>query len=154
MNFVIFTIISIRLEFMNLLWQSIIRFCYFCKMVINKTIVIGISLSHKSCTYEFNASIDFWLKITSQVHVIAPSTVLTSEKAKLLPIRWGIILRSTVRTSDFCWISLPLLLQNGSQIDTGIGFAQKTASGQVISSILVANKYCQSNAVYVSFEMN
>ena len=26
---------------------------------------------------------------------------------------WGIILRSTVRTSDISWFSLPLLLQNG-----------------------------------------
>ena len=39
-----------------------------------------------------------------------------------------IILRSTVRTSDISWFSLPLLLQNWSQTDTRIGFAQKTAS--------------------------
>ena len=71
-------------NFMNLLRQRIIRLCYFCKMVINKTIVIGISLSNRICQYEFNASIDF-CKITSQVHVIAPSTVLTSDNAKLLP---------------------------------------------------------------------
>ena len=32
--------------------------------------------------------------------------------------RWGIILRSTVRTSDISWFSLPLLLQNG-RTETG-----------------------------------
>ena len=65
--------------------KALYVFCYFCKMIINKTIVIGISLSNRSCPYEFNASIDFWLKITSQVDVITPSTVLTSKNAKLLP---------------------------------------------------------------------
>ena len=44
-------------------------------MAINKTIVIGISLSNRSCPYEFNSSIDFCLKTTSQVDVIAPSIV-------------------------------------------------------------------------------
>ena len=68
--------------------------------------------------------------------------------------RWGIILRSTVRTSDISWFSLPLLLQNGSQTDTRIEFAQKTASEKVISSILAANKCCQSTAGYVSLETN
>ena len=66
--------------------------------------------------------------------------------------RWGIILRSTVRTSDISWFSLLLLLQNGSQRDTRIGFAQKTAMKKVISSIFAANKCCQSTAGYVSFE--
>ena len=67
---------------------------------------------------------------------------------------WGIILRSTVRTSDIDWFSLPLLLRNGSQTDIGIGFAQKTASGKIITSILAANKCCQCTAGYVSFETN
>ena len=43
------------------------------------------SLSDRSCPYEFNASIDFWLKTTSYVDVIAPSTVSTTQNAKLLP---------------------------------------------------------------------
>ena len=60
-------------------------FCLFCKMVINKTIVRVISLSNRSCPYEFNASIDFWLKTTSHANVIAPSTVSTTQNAKLLP---------------------------------------------------------------------
>ena len=68
--------------------------------------------------------------------------------------RWGIILRSTVRTSDISWFSLPLLLQNGSQADTRIGFAQKTASEKVISLIRAANECCQSTVAYVSFETN
>ena len=54
-------------------------------MVINKTIVRVISASNRSCPYEFNASIDFWLKTTSHVDVIAPSTVSTTQNAKLLP---------------------------------------------------------------------
>ena len=69
---------------MNLLCQSIIRFCYFCKMAINKTIVIGIFLPNRSYPYEFNASIEL-TQITSQVNVIAPSTVLTTQNAKLIP---------------------------------------------------------------------
>ena len=66
--------------------------------------------------------------------------------------RWGIILRSTVRTYDISWFSLLLLLQNGSQTDPRFRFAQKTASEKVFSSILAANKCCQSTAGYVSFE--
>ena len=42
--------------------KALYCFCLFCKMVINKTIVIGISLSTRYSRYEFNASIDFWLK--------------------------------------------------------------------------------------------
>ena len=38
-------------------------------MVINKTIVMAISLSNRSCPYEFNASIDCWLKTTSHYDV-------------------------------------------------------------------------------------
>ena len=53
-----------------------IRFCMFCKMVINQTTGMGISLSNRSCPYKFNASIDFWHKATSQVDVRAPSIVL------------------------------------------------------------------------------
>ena len=68
--------------------------------------------------------------------------------------RGGIILRSTMRTSDISWFSLPLMLQNGSQTDTRIRFAQKKASEKVISSILAANKSCQSTAGYICFEMN
>ena len=66
--------------------------------------------------------------------------------------RWGIILRSTVRTYDISWFSWLLLLQNGSQTDPRFRFAQKTASEKVFSSILAANKCCQSTAGYVSFE--
>ena len=54
-------------------------------MVINKTILRVIFLSNRSCPYEFNASIDFWLKPTSHVDVIVPSTVSTTQNAKLLP---------------------------------------------------------------------
>ena len=54
-------------------------------MVTNKTIVIGISLSNRSCSYEFNVSIDFWLKTTSQVDVIMLSIILTTQNVKLLP---------------------------------------------------------------------
>ena len=43
------------------------------------------SLSNRSFPYEFNASIDFWLKTTSHVDVIAPITVSTTQNAKLLP---------------------------------------------------------------------
>ena len=38
-------------------------FCLFCKMVIKKTIVIGISLSTRNSPYKFNAPIVFWLKL-------------------------------------------------------------------------------------------
>ena len=55
------------------------------KMVINKTILMAISLSNRSWPYEFNASIDCWLKTTSHYDVIAPSTVSTTQNAKLLP---------------------------------------------------------------------
>ena len=66
---------------------------------------------------------------------------------KDLPMsRWGIILRSTVRTYDISWFSLLLLLQNGSQTDPRFRFAQKTAPEKVFSSILAANKCCQSTA--------
>ena len=68
--------------------------------------------------------------------------------------RWGIILRSTVWTYDISWFSLPLLLQNRSQTDPRFRFAQKTASEKVFSSILAANKCCQSTAGYISFETN
>ena len=59
--------------------------CFFCKMVINKTILMAISLSNRNCPYEFNASIDCWLITTSHYDVIAPSTVSTTQNAKLLP---------------------------------------------------------------------
>ena len=62
-------------------------FYLFCKMVIDKTIVMAISLSNRSCQYEFNASIDLWLKTTSHYDVIAPSTVSTTQNAKLLTSR-------------------------------------------------------------------
>ena len=68
--------------------------------------------------------------------------------------RRGIILRSTVRTSDISSFSLTLLLQNGSQTNIWIGFAQQTASEKAISSVLAANKLCQSTAGYMSFETN
>ena len=42
------------------------------------------SWSNRSYPYEFNASIDFWLKTISHVDVIAPSTVSTTQNAKLL----------------------------------------------------------------------
>ena len=60
-------------------------FCFFCKMVINKTILMAISLFNRGCPYECNASIDCWLKTTSHYDVIAPSTVSTTQNAKLLP---------------------------------------------------------------------
>ena len=60
-------------------------FCLFYKMVINKTILMAISSSNRSCPYESNASIDCWLKTTSHYDVIAPSTVSTTQNAKLLP---------------------------------------------------------------------
>ena len=60
-------------------------FCLFCKMVINKTILLAISLSNRSCSYEFTASIDCWLKTSSHYNVITPSTVSTTQNAKLLP---------------------------------------------------------------------
>ena len=60
-------------------------FCLFSKMVINKTIMMAISLSNRSCPYEFSASIDCWLKTTSRYNVITPSTVSTTQNAKLLP---------------------------------------------------------------------
>ena len=84
-DFVAFTIISIRLEFHESIVIKHDALCLFCKMVINKTIVRVMSLSNRSCPYEFNASIDFWLKTTSHVDVIAPSTVSTTQNAKLLP---------------------------------------------------------------------
>ena len=62
-------------------------FCLFCKMVIDKTILMAISLSNRSCPYEFNASIACWLKTTSRYDVIAPSTVSTTQNAKLLTSR-------------------------------------------------------------------
>ena len=46
---------------------------------------MAIALSNKSCPYEFNASIDCWLETTSHYDVIAPSTVSTTQNAKLLP---------------------------------------------------------------------
>ena len=58
-------------------------FCLFCKMVINQTILMAISLSNRSCPYELNASIDYWLKTTSHYDVIAPSTVPITQNAKL-----------------------------------------------------------------------
>ena len=79
-------------------------------------------------------------------------TVRQTSRGKSAASRWGIILRSTVRTYDISWFSLLLLLQNGSHADPRFRFAQKTASEKVFSSILAANKCCQSTAGYVSFE--
>ena len=59
-------------------------FCFFCKMVTNKAILMVISLSNRSCPYEFNASIDCWLKTTSHYDVIAASTVSSTQNVKLL----------------------------------------------------------------------
>ena len=42
-------------------------------------------LFDRNCPYEFNASIDCWHKSTSHFDVIAPSTVSTTQNAKLLP---------------------------------------------------------------------
>ena len=72
------------LNFMNLSWRTW-YLLFLCKMVINKTILMAISLSNRSCPYEFNASIDCWLKTTSHYDVIAPSTVSTTQNAKLPP---------------------------------------------------------------------
>ena len=85
MNFVAFTMISISLEFHESIMTKHDTFCLFCKMVINKTVMIAISLCNISGPYEFNSSIDFWLKTTSHVDVIAPSTVSTIQNVKLLP---------------------------------------------------------------------
>ena len=74
------------LNFMNLSWQHG-AFCLFCKMVINKTILMTISLSNRRCRYEFIASIDCWIKTTSHYDVMAPSTVSTIQNAKLLTSR-------------------------------------------------------------------
>ena len=79
------TIISIRLEYHESIMTKHDTFCLFCKIVINKAIMIAISLSNRSCPYEFNALIDFSLKTTSPVDFIAPSTVSTTQNAKLLP---------------------------------------------------------------------
>ena len=62
-------------------------FCLFCKMVKNRTILVAISLSNRSFPYEFNASIDCWLKTTSHHDAIAPSNVSTIQNAKLLTSR-------------------------------------------------------------------
>ena len=43
------------------------------------------SLSNRIFPYEFNASINSWLKTTSHLDVKAPSTVSTTQNAKLLP---------------------------------------------------------------------
>ena len=48
---------------------------------------MAISLSNRSCPYEFNASIDCWLKTTSHYDVIVPSTVSTTKNAELLTSR-------------------------------------------------------------------
>ena len=56
-------------------------------MVIDKTILMALSLSNRVCPYEFNASIDCWLKTTSHDDVIAPSTVSNTQNAKLLTSR-------------------------------------------------------------------
>ena len=74
-------------------WISLIyrdkhgTFCLFSKMVMNKTILMAISLSNRSFPHEFNASIDCWLKTTSHYDVILPSTVSTTQNAKLLTSR-------------------------------------------------------------------
>ena len=73
------------LNFMNLSWQT--WYLLFCKMVINKTILMVISLSNRNCPYEFNASVDCWRKSTSHYDVIAPSTVSTIQNNKLLTSR-------------------------------------------------------------------
>ena len=44
-----------------------------------------IGISNRSCPHEFNASIDSVSKSQSQVDVFAPSTVLITQNAKLLP---------------------------------------------------------------------
>ena len=48
---------------------------------------MAISLSNRSCPYEFNASVACWLKTTSHYNVIAPLTVSTTQNAKLLTSR-------------------------------------------------------------------
>ena len=73
------------LNFMNLSWQT--WYLLFCKIVINKTILMAISLSNRNCPYEFNASVDCWRKSTSHYDVIAPSTVSTIQNNKLLTSR-------------------------------------------------------------------
>ena len=61
MNFVVFPIISICLEFPESIVtkHDTVFFFFFCKMVINKTNMIGIFSSNRNRPYEFNASIDF-----------------------------------------------------------------------------------------------
>ena len=54
-------------------------------MTINKTILMAISFCNRSCPSDFNASMDRCLKTTSHYDVIAPSTVSTTQNAKLLP---------------------------------------------------------------------
>ena len=49
---------------------------------------------------------------------ITITSLWTRWRLKSPASRWGIILRSTVRTSDISWFSLPLLLQNG-RTETG-----------------------------------
>ena len=74
------------LNFINLLWQ-VWYVLFVFKMVMNKTILIAISLSNRSFPHEFNASIDCWLKTTSHYDVILPSTVSSTQNAKLLTSR-------------------------------------------------------------------
>ena len=61
---------------------------------------MAISLSNRSCPCDFNASIDCWLKTTSHYDVIAPSTVSTTQNAKLLPSPTGAILWCFVMSQD------------------------------------------------------
>ena len=97
-------------------------------------------------------SVCYLPKFTILASMFVCRFVITCQNYHFGKYRWGIILRSTVRTYDISWFSLLPLLQNGSQTDPRFRFAQKTASEKVFSSILAANKCCQSTAGYVSFE--
>ena len=69
------------LNFMNLSWQTWYLLFVLCEMVINKTILMAISLSNRSSPYEFYASVNCWLKTTSHYDVIAPSTLSSTQIA-------------------------------------------------------------------------
>ena len=79
--------IFIRLKhwIMNRLWQSIILFCYSCEMVINKNNRDRNILIKQKLPTRIRCINRFCLKITSQFDVFAPSTVLITQNAKLLP---------------------------------------------------------------------
>ena len=87
------------LNFMNLSWQTWYLF-FFCKIVINKIILVPISLSNRSCPYEFNASIDCWFKTTSHCDVIAPPTVSTPRMLNCYQVPTCAILRCFVMWQD------------------------------------------------------